>query len=287
MIEQNKERKLKFNKDSLYLILIVIGVTIFSLLIFYLEDTKTIKNPIFLNLHDLINFLIFIIYFLIYMRIILIFKEKIQTWRLTLIFIIFLASIAFFLSCVLFQEEIIIRLILKIFICAIICVLEYTRLFSNRRKPYFGFINLVLELAGKRVNEIKNGFTNRPYPVGKYVFSQDELRVFADELKKYEIAESNISEDKTIFIFSRIFHSSSFNRYKHILNKTTHISFDSEGNMTVFIAKKDYEKYKEELTFDQLCQSLGELFMEFFAMYKDGKMDKVLEMLNSVRPKLD
>ena len=47
-----------------------------------------------------------------------------------------------------------------------------------------------------------------------------------------------------------------------------------------------YEKFKDELTFDKLCQSLGDLFKEFFLLHQKGEEDKILEKLKSVKKSL-
>ena len=38
---------------------------------------------------------------------------------------------------------------------------------------------------------------------------------------------------------------------------------DFDGNVSASISKKDYLAFTEELAFDQLCDSLGKLFIEF------------------------
>jgi hypothetical protein len=146
------------------------------------------------------------------------------------------------------------------------------------KSPFFGYIRPILALSGRRVRDTQDGYTDRPYPAGKFRFPIDELKPFADELKSYAIGNADFSQDKIIFFFSNSFRMD--NDFSEIsLQNRTHIDFDPDGNMTVFIPKKDYEKYKKQLSFDQLCQNLGELFMEFFAMYKEGKMKEVVKML--------
>ena len=42
------------------------------------------------------------------------------------------------------------------------------------------------------------------------------------------------------------------------------------------------EKYKEEFTFDQLCSSLGNLFIEFLDLYKKNQSSEIINRLNRV-----
>jgi len=64
--------------------------------------------------------------------------------------------------------------------------------------------------------------------------------------------------------------------------KDTYVTFDFNGNVSVNIAKKDYQKYKEEFTFDQLCSSLGNLFIEFLELYLKGKSREIIDKLNAI-----
>ena len=52
-------------------------------------------------------------------------------------------------------------------------------------------------------------------------------------------------------------------------------------DVAVRIAEKDYRKYREELTFDELCASLGDLFKQFLSWYRDGSEDKIFKLLKS------
>jgi len=62
----------------------------------------------------------------------------------------------------------------------------------------------------------------------------------------------------------------------------THVTFDFAGHVSVTIAKKDYQKYTEELTFDQLCSSLGSLFIEFLELYQKNQSREIIDRLNRI-----
>ena len=63
------------------------------------------------------------------------------------------------------------------------------------------------------------------------------------------------------------------------LNKVSYVSFDADGNIAVQISKADYKQYKEQLTFDQLCAALADLFKRFLEYYRDGKENRILTEL--------
>ena len=63
----------------------------------------------------------------------------------------------------------------------------------------------------------------------------------------------------------------------------TWMALDSEGNLSVHISEKDYLKYKMDLDFDQLCQSLGDLFGEFLELSKQGQDSRIIDRMNALR----
>ena len=63
----------------------------------------------------------------------------------------------------------------------------------------------------------------------------------------------------------------------------TYIIFDDKGNVSVHIAKQDYLKYHHQLSFDQLCDSLADRFIEFLELYKTGEGSRILDRLNSLK----
>ena len=62
----------------------------------------------------------------------------------------------------------------------------------------------------------------------------------------------------------------------------TWVAFDNNGNVSVNISHRDYLEYKEALAFDQLCESLGNLFVEFVEMYHRGEGVRIIDRLNAV-----
>jgi len=64
---------------------------------------------------------------------------------------------------------------------------------------------------------------------------------------------------------------------------TTWINFDFEGDVSVHISQKDYLDYRESLAFDQLCESLGRLFIEFAEMHQRGEGVRIIDRLDALK----
>jgi len=139
----------------------------------------------------------------------------------------------------------------------------------------------ILELAALPVDESADGFTPRAFPVGKAQYTKEELKGFSRFLIKHVIAFPFVEKSRVVFVIPE-------NMFAYMLllkrsyQKDTHVTFDYEGNVSVTIAKKDYQKYKEEFTFDQLCASLGNLFIEFLELYIKGKSKEIIDKLNAI-----
>jgi hypothetical protein len=63
----------------------------------------------------------------------------------------------------------------------------------------------------------------------------------------------------------------------------TWIAIDYEGNITVNITEEDYLLFKMDLDFDQICQSLGDVFRNFLELSKQGKEDQIINQMNALR----
>lgn len=135
----------------------------------------------------------------------------------------------------------------------------------------------IFEQSASSVPDAKNGFTERPYAFGKIDSSKDEIQSFARFLDAAQIAKAQIEKDKTILTFSMTTSPLS----QPPLEKVSYVSFDSKGNISVQISRADYKQYKEELTFDQLCKAITNLFKRYFEYYKAGKENRILTELKS------
>ena len=142
----------------------------------------------------------------------------------------------------------------------------------------FRYFRELLEMAAMPVKDATDGYTDRPYPGGKFSASKDEITGFAKYLNKNLISTSFIEEDKAMLVFSN-----GFFQYipfiKVNTQKETYVSLYYSGDFDVHIAKKDYRKYRDELTFDQLCTSFGFIILTLLSYYKKGECEKIKEIL--------
>ncbi|MBC8184997.1 hypothetical protein H8E88_28220 [candidate division KSB1 bacterium] len=139
----------------------------------------------------------------------------------------------------------------------------------------------VLELAALPIKDTLNGFTNRPRVAGKADFTKHELESFSKFIAKNMIAIPYSQRNKVTFLLAmKIIHKlgmpTDFSKYSYV-------AFDYDGNITVNIGKNDYLKYRDQLTFDQLCESLGQLFNEFFELFKKGEGVRIIDRMNNLK----
>ncbi|MBT3207302.1 MAG: hypothetical protein HN704_03255 [Bacteroidetes bacterium] len=142
----------------------------------------------------------------------------------------------------------------------------------------------VYELAAMAVKETSNGFTERPYPTGKLNYSKHDLLEFASFLRSNQIALPFYEENEIAFVPIKMGQEFRFlytNDYNY--KDKSWILFDYMGNVTVHISKKDYLEYKENLSFDQLCESMGNLFKDFFELFLKGEELRIIDRLDSLK----
>lgn len=138
----------------------------------------------------------------------------------------------------------------------------------------------ILELAAQQVKSTTNGFTSRPLPAGSAQFTMDGLVGFAKFMKKNHVVRPYFEENRVLFIVKDM-HQIWFGAPD--LKKDTYISFDFDGAMAVNIAKGDYQQFKEELTFDQLCAALGGVFRKFLHYFEIRETDKIVSSIKMKR----
>ena len=131
-----------------------------------------------------------------------------------------------------------------------------------------------MELAAKSVTGKADGFTSRPLAAGKSKFTRQELMDFAVFLKRNRIALPYY-DDKRVMLAVK--DQSRFWFGQPTEARDSYISFYFNGNVTVNIAKNDYKKYMDELTFDQLCQSLANLFKTYLHDFQNKKTNAILQ----------
>ncbi len=142
----------------------------------------------------------------------------------------------------------------------------------------------VLELAAAPVEEAGNGYTPRPLASGKTEYNKQQIMEFTEFARRNLIGVSYIGKDKVVFVpvmMGREFGYILGLRSDYI--DDTWVSFNFDGNVTVNISHRDYLGYKEALSFDQLCASLGNLFIDFIEMYQRGESVRIIHLMDDVR----
>ena len=151
------------------------------------------------------------------------------------------------------------------------------------QKKLWRYCRDILELAAFPVKSTEDGFTQRPFPAGNLSYTKDEIQQFAKFLTKHLIALAYYEQDRIVLLIE-INELNYIKFRKPDFSKHTYISFDYKGNIHVQIAQKDYKKYKEEYTFGQLCESLGNLFKNFFLDYQRDESEKIFTVLKQKSP---
>jgi hypothetical protein len=141
----------------------------------------------------------------------------------------------------------------------------------------------IMELAAVPVEDTGNGYTSRPLPAGKIDFSRSQIMEFAEFARRNLIAVSYVGKDKVVFVPVMMGREFGFILgLKSDYTDETWVSLDFEGNVSVNISHRDYLNYKEALAFDQLCESLGNLFIEFMEMYTRGEGVRIIDRMDAV-----
>jgi hypothetical protein len=145
------------------------------------------------------------------------------------------------------------------------------KLETNARKLF--------KLAAEHVSETSNGFTSRPYSAGKIHYSREEILGFARFMNSQRIARSVLQKNGIVLTFSM-----GISPLKNPdLDKISYVTFDFRGNFSIHISEYDYRRYKEQLTFDQLCASLADVFERFTEFYTKGLESRIVNELKGIR----
>lgn len=141
----------------------------------------------------------------------------------------------------------------------------------------------ILELAAAPVDDTGDGYTARPMPGGKTSFSRQQIIDFAGFARRNLIAVPYIGNDKVVFVPVMMGREFGFILgLKNDYMDGTWVSFDFNGNVTVNISHRDYIKYQEALSFDQLCASLGNLFIDFIETQQRGEGARIIARMDNM-----
>ena len=142
----------------------------------------------------------------------------------------------------------------------------------------------VFELAAEPVEETGNGYTARPRPIGKVEFTRQELLAFARYCTRNLIALAYFSPRQVVLVPVRMGQEYTYLfRFGGAHPESTWISFDFDGDVAVHISQKDYLGFREPLAFDKLCESLGQLFIEFAELHRRGEGVRIIDRMNALQ----
>jgi hypothetical protein len=164
----------------------------------------------------------------------------------------------------------------------LLCLVAVAYIWFTRRLKWR--IREILELAAAPVDDTTNGFTPRPRPMGRADYSRAELSRFGAFALKNHIAIPQYESDRVVFVatdwvggFLWLY------RLRRDYSTATWAAFDYEGNITVNIAQRDYLRYKDSLSFDQLCRSFGNQFIGYLELFSRGEGAQITLTMNAVR----
>lgn len=141
----------------------------------------------------------------------------------------------------------------------------------------------ILELAAQPVEGADNGFTGRPFPVGKTEFDSRQILDFSEFVRQNLFAIPYVGNDRVVFVQIMPEQEVSYVLgLKSDYQDKTWVSFEFDGNVTVNICRQDFYNFVEMLSFEQLNESLGNLWIEFIEMYRRGDSKQIIDRLNKV-----
>jgi len=142
----------------------------------------------------------------------------------------------------------------------------------------------ILELAAQQVNNTEGSYTERPRPMPKVNYSEKELIAFASYFEKNLLGLCYRERNRVVFMplkYKNEYFALYNPNYNYVDKTWVAISFN--GNITVNISKLDYLDFKEDLAFDQLCNSLNDVILEFIQLYLDGSEVRIIDKMNNLR----
>ena len=142
----------------------------------------------------------------------------------------------------------------------------------------------VFELAAMPVDDLGNSYSARPRPAGQTKVSKTEMIRFVDFITTNLIAFAFREDNRIVFVPVLPGKDTPYLfGWKKDYLEDTWIAIDYEGKVSVNITEKDYLILKQDLDFDKLCASLGNLFIEFLELSKNGQEQRIIDRMNALR----
>jgi len=139
----------------------------------------------------------------------------------------------------------------------------------------------ILELAAQSVSSQNNGFTNRPMVCGHTDLPFKDILAFWSFARRHLLGIPRIFPDRAELVLTE--HTLPYLlgvplRYNHL----SWICITKKGKITVYLSQQDYARFKEKLTFDQLCMAICNQFVNWIKNYSQGSDRKMIDQLNQV-----
>lgn len=171
----------------------------------------------------------------------------------------------------------------KVLIATTIILFNWLLYLNNKRKLKWRGRE-ILELAANNVDQTNGSFTERPLPTGKVDFSQHDLEEFARFFER-KLLGLVYREDSRIVFMPLKYKNEYFALFNPSYNyhEKTWVAISYNGNVSVNISKMDYLDYKKDLAFDQLCNSLNDVIIDFIALFIEGKEVRIIDQMDELK----
>ena len=133
----------------------------------------------------------------------------------------------------------------------------------------------IFKTAAQTVSSSKNGFTSRPFFAGNAEYSKEQITGFVQYLAGKTIVYPVFTDTGIYMTFSMGKSPLSIKESKEI----SYINFENTGHITVIISAQDYKRFRKQVTFDQLCESLSSLFKRFLNYYINNQEARIMTEL--------
>jgi len=142
----------------------------------------------------------------------------------------------------------------------------------------------ILEMAAQPVDDIVEGYTDRPHPVGRAEFTRREIMDFESFARRKQIAWTYVEPDRVVFVPIKMGDEFGylFTRYRSYEGETW-VAFENDGQVNVHISQVDYLDFREDLDFDQLCRSLADVFIDFLDLHRKGQDNRIMDRLDAMK----
>lgn len=167
--------------------------------------------------------------------------------------------------------------LINFFVVILFIVINWSTLYGHER--YETNARRIFKLAAEQLNEISDGFTERPFSAGRVAIGNNELHAFARFINGKYIARSFYLENTVYLAFSL---NRSVLKISHP-SEVSYVSIDKEGALTVSISSADYRQYKSTFNFDQLCDSMGNVVKRFIGYYQNANENRIITELKTAR----